>query len=530
MTLTETRPSETTDDVVAVPVERGAAAWAVTGDHKRLGLMFAAGGVVSLIAALAAAFLLRVVGESPVSFTLSGDSRLASLATAGAFVIGIPALWIGLATYVMPLQVGAHRLALPRLHNLALWLFFAGGALVVIGHLADRPDLESLASSAPSVAIAGERANDAALLAVAGLAIVALGTLFAAAGLFVTVLTRRGEGFRLVHAPAFTWSVLSTSLVLVLSTPVFVAGLVLLYLDQRYGGTLFASGRGGQRIWQHELWLLGRPESLVFFGACIGIYCDIVATSLRRPLAAYPVARFAAAAAPLFSLLAWIGATSVLRSPFAPFATAAAVLIGVAPVIAVLTWLLSARGGRPRLLAGTVPLLFHFVLDGLFLAIVVAGVLGDVGSAREAEAFRDGNVALFLLGQPLLGFTAGLLYWAPKLRGRVPGLASGAGVGGLVLLGVALLAAPGYLAGLDAGEDMEIVGAIGAAVVVLALLAVLPTIVGPAGDSPGDPYEGHTLEWAAASPPARHNFEEVPDIRSAHPLYDARHAATEAGA
>jgi heme/copper-type cytochrome/quinol oxidase subunit 1 len=37
-----------------------------------------------------------------------------------------------------------------------------------------------------------------------------------------------------------------------------------------------------------------------------------------------------------------------------------------------------------------------------------------------------------------------------------------------------------------------------------------------------DPWGGATLEWFVLSPPPEHNFDAVPDVRSAEPLEDIR--------
>ena len=42
-----------------------------------------------------------------------------------------------------------------------------------------------------------------------------------------------------------------------------------------------------------------------------------------------------------------------------------------------------------------------------------------------------------------------------------------------------------------------------------------------------DPWGGATLEWFALSPPPEHNFDAVPDVRSAEPLDDIRRAIRE---
>lgn len=534
MTLTDTRPAAGAaappDEVRASPVEHGFTAWIGTGDHKRLGLMFAVFGLASIVAGLLCAFAFQLpsAGDSPLAFVAPG-ARLTSAATVATFVIGIPALWIGLATYVVPLQVGGHRLALPRLHNLALWLFVVGGGLSAVAFLADETRLNSLASSVPAAATEGQAATDAVELLIAGIAVVALGTLLAAVVLLVTVLNRRAEGLRLRHVPAFTWSTFGVGLTLLLSTPVFLAGLVLLWFDQHYGGTVFASGTGGLGIWQHELWLLGRPEALVFAAAGLGISFDIVTTALRRPLLGRPVIAALCAGAPLLTLVLWIGGTPALRSPFAPVATAPAALLLAPAGLALLTWLASVRGAEPRVVPSVLPFLAHLVPLAVVLVFMIVGGASDVTGATESAAFRNGQLVLLCLGIPLLDLAAGLVHWAPKLRGRVPSMAMTGGVTTLVLAGVLLLALPGYLVGLEADDGVVTIGIVGAIVTAIGVLALLPTVLGPAGDAPGDPYEGLTLEWATASPPVRHNFDEIPAVRSPYPLYDARVAATTTG-
>lgn len=525
MTLTETRPAPTSASTAPSPVERGPLAWIATGDHKRLGLLFAVGGVLSLIAACAVAFLyqLPAVAGMATAFT-APSSRLSSAATAAAFVVGIPALWIGLATYVLPLQIGGHRVALPRLHNLALWLFGGGGVLIAIAHLADWPHLTSLASSVPPVAIKGQHASHATELLIAGMAIVCIGTLFAAISLLVTVTNRRAEGLPLRYMPAFAWSVFGTAVTLVAATPVVLAGLVLLYFDQHSGSTLFASPPGAL-VWAHELWLLGRPEALLFAGAGIGISCEIVAATLRRPLVPWPVVRAVVVAAPLVTLLLWVGGRSVLSSPFAPTATILAFIVLAPAGLAVLTWLASVRGSKPRVLPAVLLVVAHLVPVALAGAMVAVGAITKIEGYPATDNYRNGQLVLLTFGVPVIDLAAGIVYWGPKLRGRVATLATAGAPALLLVGGVLLFAIPGYAIGLGASASVTVVGAIGAAATALGLLTLLPFLVGNAGDAPDDPHEGLTLEWATASPPVTHNFEVIPDVRSAHPLYDARVSA-----
>lgn len=507
MTLTETRPA------VAANVPDS---WLTTGDHKRLGLAFIYGGVAALLASCVTAIAYQLLNDDPLPWTAAG-SRLASANTTVALLIGIPALWIGLATYIVPLQLGATRLALPRLHNLALWTYFAGGVLVSIAYAAGRPRLNSLASSVPSMAIEGRSAKPVTELLIAGIFVVALATFFAAVSLLTTVLLRRADGLRLTFLPLFSWSTVGTATVLVLATPVFLAGLVLLFYDQHYGGTLFASGEGALRIWQHELWLLGQPFALLFLAAGIGLIGDVVATHAGRPLVGFPLARVAAAAAPLATLLLWTGNVSTLQSPFGPVASAAALVVGAPLGLSLLTWLGTLKNGTPKAHPSLLFAVAFLAVIGLATALSTVAAFADMQGV-EAEAFRNGQITLLVFGAPLLALSAAAAHWSPKLWGRVTP-AGAAGLQYLLLLGGAVLTAvPGYLVGLGVAEGVAIVGVVGSAMTAAGLLLFIANLAARGASTDANPYGGLTLEWATASPPPVHNFDELPDIRSAHPL------------
>jgi heme/copper-type cytochrome/quinol oxidase subunit 1 len=89
--------------------------------------------------------------------------------------------------------------------------------------------------------------------------------------------------------------------------------------------------------------------------------------------------------------------------------------------------------------------------------------------------------------------------------------------------GPILLAAPGILIGFGSSDSVLVFGVIGSLVTALGVLLVLASVFGGAGvPAPADPYGGLTLEWAAPAPLPRHNFHELPEIRSPWPLHDLR--------
>src|SRR5687768_2173298 len=127
MTITETRPEAAPTPAAAPAVLPAPGSWLTTGDHKQLGRLFFLGGVAALLAACVAAIAFPGVADG-VDVWTRPLARLSSANVTYALVIGIPALWIGLATMIVPLQIGATRLALPRVHAMSLWSFFIGTA------------------------------------------------------------------------------------------------------------------------------------------------------------------------------------------------------------------------------------------------------------------------------------------------------------------------------------------------------------------------------------------------------------------
>ena len=537
MTITETRP----EDVEPAPSQETApapAGWAATADHKRLGLAFVAGSLAFLLigGVLGMALRLELVSEG-VQYVGGNFGRVFSMHATIAAVLFLGPAWIGVSTYVVPLQIGAARLAFPRLHAFALWLYLLGGALLVIAYAAGPPAGLGITTSSPipPEAGGGSAANS---LWIVSLGLVSAATVLAAVDLAVTVLTQRTEGLTLARVPMFTWATLVAALATVLATPVFLAGLVLLYLDQHFGGDLFrASNPGGQAVWQHTLWLFGRPEIYLLALPGLGAACDVVATHARQPLAGSGAARAAIGAFGVLSFTAWAAGTKVADAIVLPTYTPLTSLVALPVGLLALLWLSTLARGRPRLHPSVLFVAGFLALCGFgALNAAVAGLVGVDG-----EQWATGHVHTVAFGAPTLLLFGALYHWGPKAFGRLPSQALGAAAflglfGGFFLLGLG-----SYLLGYDGApfhlkdypftdnaSTFSPLAALGGGLVLLGALAALAALVGSAlgrGERAGDdPYEGLTLEWAASSPPSPQNFDAVPEVRSAQPLHDLRAA------
>jgi heme/copper-type cytochrome/quinol oxidase subunit 1 len=166
-----------------------------------------------------------------------------------------------------------------------------------------------------------------------------------------------------------------------------------------------------------------------------------------------------------------------------------------------------------------------------------------VGLAWQLKNTVDATAATHfaLVGGAVFGGFAALHFWFPKMTGRAMGETMARISFWTMVIGMLVAFVPLFLAGSDEGQVIDaykffagtgvsaynLIASIGvfvlAAGIVLTLVnAVLSRTNGaPAGH---DPWGGDSLEWLALSPPDPHNFDVLPDVRSARPMRDIREA------
>ena len=222
MTLTATRPPEVPAPVTELPV-LVPETWLTTSDHKRLGRMYIVATLVFLLVGTGVGVAMEIQRAGRhTSVAVGADyARLFSLHATVTALLFLAPLWVGLATYLVPLQIGARRLAFPRLQAFAFWAYAAGGTLLLVSYVVGRPNGGGITLSSPLPPAPGG-ANHATNLWIASLMIVTIAALFAAANIFVTVFKLRADGMTMMRVPVFTWSALATSAAILLAAPIFL--------------------------------------------------------------------------------------------------------------------------------------------------------------------------------------------------------------------------------------------------------------------------------------------------------------------
>lgn len=523
-------------------------------DHKVVGTIYIAAALLFLVAGGVLGLVLRAELASSGN-SLATERQFQQLFTYhGIFLVFLFLLpaWTGLATAIVPLQIGATRLAFPRLHATTLWLTVVGAGLIVASPLVNggKRVLGGFSLTDP-LPVGPAFAGDGVDYLVLGLGLVVVAAVLAAAGLITTIVKLRAPGLTMRRLPLFSWSVLVSSSVMLLALPVLAAALVLLIVDREYGGRvltgLTSEGGGNPLLWPRMFWFAAYPFLWALLLPALGAASEIVPVFARRRIARRPVALAALGAVGVLSFAGWGSEVDNLAPAKWLFALGAlAVLAPVASLV--LNWLLTLAEGRKagaRTDLGSSPMVFTLG----FVAVLGLGLAASAVSAVDAtgdlhaNAWATGQRHALFFASSTIALVAALHFWAPKLWGfrlsaglarlEVLLLAGGALLMVASELVLGLQDAPSRVATYASDEGWELAnlgaGLGGAAIGLGALLVVMSLLAGAAGRRRqavgADPWGAHTLEWATTSPPLPHNFDRLPTIGSDTPVLDLREAA-----
>ena len=535
--------------------------WLTTADHKRTGRLFIICSLLFLVLGAVFDLLVRLDLTSATDFvSLGADSFAQGFAfsrEALTLLFLIP-VFLGLSMYMVPLQIGASNLAFPRAATASFWTWQIS-AIVLIGAY--------LGNGGPY----GGWANgvDLHLLALSGL-VVAL--LLGAISVATTIMTMRSPGLYMDETPPFTWSSLVSASMLIVSLPVLLGQIAILYIDHRYG-RVFLLGNYG--IWERIDWIHRTPQLFIYVVPVLGVAAEVVLAAARRrvfePLAMY----FTIGLVGLFGFGAWTnfaitGEGADIIDGFEGVVLVAlygGALLGTVGLLGLLGLAVIQNRKLPKLSTSLVAV---FGAGTLVLVGAFVGLLGAAGDWLEiAGRGNDGNPQLrmttwvtgqqsvLIYGAGLLGLLAALHWWAPKIWGRQ--LNELLGLLNFLVIGAgALLAFIGpTLSGLlteqpdfvyadpsataiysgwvdDSGAaGLSSIGAAGVAILIAGVALLLLNLFVSVGLKKGaqatdDPWGAQSPEWMLPSPPPMGEPEELPTLTSGTPLLDSAEAEAEA--
>jgi len=360
--------------------------------------------------------------------------------------------------------------------------------------------------------------------------LVAVAMILNAINLMVTIITMRAPGLSWNRLPIFVWSMLATTVLMLLGAPVLVAGLLMMTLDRTSGTNFFVAGAGGSPfLFENLFWFFGHPEVYILALPGFGIVLEILPVFARKPLWGYRLAVSGLLGVALLSFMVWQHHLFVsgINSNLRPFYMLTTELISVPTGFVFLAGMGTLWRARIRY---TVPMLFCLAFFFNFLIGGLSGVfLSDVPSdvSLHGSYFVMAHFHYTIMGGLIFAFFGGFYYWLPKMNGlqlneRLAKIHFWTmfvffNSTFLPLFALGLMGMPRrvstYAPHLQFLNDWVSVSAFALGISMLVFLVNLVYSYGIVRiQADANPWQSRGLEWQVPTPVPLENFDEVPTI------------------
>ena len=533
-----TRPEVAAGDT---PRRAGWARLSTSPDHKVISLILISAAFGSAFLAGVLLVLVRLQLAVPENAFLSAVQfdRLLSVYGATAIFLFILPLCIGLLYYVTPLQIGSRGTALPRLGQVGLWLFILGGFVLYATFLFTPP--EAGINPLPPFSQEAFTPNNGVDAWIAATGLITLGLLLLSIDLLVTVRNLRAPGMAWRRAPIFVWTAAIVTWLMVVIAPIFLAALTMLMIDRQLDGGFFTGGVGGAPLlWQHLSYVFFTGAYMTVAVTMLGGISEIVQTFTRKQLPGRRAVIGSLITIAVVGTLAWT--QNMITAPIPSGWKYYAMLMSISLIVPfglIFYNLVSAVSNSDFHMRA--PLRFAMgalSLASLGLAAEVSQSTIAVGSQLQQTYDAWAATHFTLIGFGLFGGFAAISYWYPKMTGRLLNEDRARISFWVMFAGTLIALLPLFAAGVegqvtdsyrffsDEGvSGFNLIATVGTLVLFVGIILAIGNLIRSRNEgeqATPDPWRGQSLEWLALSPPAPHNFDVLPDVRSTQPMRDIR--------
>ncbi len=511
-----------------------------TTDPKDIAILYLVASFAFFMVGGLMALLMRAELGAPGQQFLSNEQYNQLFTMHGTIMLLLYAtpILFGFANYIVPLQIGAPDVAFPRLNAFSFWAFLFGGLTVMSGFLTPggAADFGWFAYTPLSDAI--HSPGYGADLWIVGLALAGLGTILGGVNFITTIVCMRAPGMTMFRMPIFTWNIFVTAILVLIAFPILTAALFGLLVDRHFGAHVFDPANGGVILWQHLFWFFGHPEVYIVALPFFGIVSEVFPVFARKPVFGYKGLVYATISIAALSVAVWAHHMYATGAVLLAFFSLTTFLIAIPTGVKFVNWIGTLWKGQ---ITFETPMMFAL---GFLVTFLFGGLTGILLASPPIDFhvsdtyFVVAHFHYVLFGTIVFATYSGIYFWFPKMTGRMMDETLGKVHFWLTFIGFHTTFLVQHWLGnegmprryadylpTDGFTTLNVISSIGAFVLGASTLPFIWNVFRSYRYgrvvTVDDPWGfGNSLEWATSCPPPRHNFTELPRIRSERPAFE----------
>ena len=322
----------------------------------------------------------------------------------------------GIMNYVVPMIIGAHDMAFPRLNAFAYWVAVPATVLFLMSLVLGGFDTGW--TGYPPLSARAPVGMQMFFLAVftAGWS-----SILGSANVIATVVRMRAKGMTAMRLPIFVWASIATSIIALTATQLIGLSFQLVMFQRLFGMGFFDASKGGNPVlFQHLFWFYSHPAVYVFVLPGLGVISELLPVFARKPLFGYRWIAMSSLGIALVGFTVWAhhmftsGMNEYLRVPFM-YST---LLVAVPTGVKFFSWVATLWGGK---IETPTPMLFVL---GAIIVFLLGGITGPPNAAIALDLHLHdtywvvGHFHDTIFGGFVFPFFAAIYYWFPKATGR----------------------------------------------------------------------------------------------------------------
>nr|YP_010388109.1 cytochrome c oxidase subunit I [Aclerda takahashii]UPO69093.1 cytochrome c oxidase subunit 1 [Aclerda takahashii] len=250
--------------------------WLFSTNHKNISIMYLALGMWSGMMGMSMSLIMRIELmnlNNNFNFNITYYMMITIHALLMIFFMTMPIIIGTFSNWLVPMMIFSSDLMFPRMNNLSMWILFPS-IMMLLMSMFTKNKIFTGWTLYPPLSIQNYTSINMVILSIH---LNGLSSILSSMNFLISMISMNPNKLFLNNLSLYCWSVIITSILLILSIPVLASGITMIILDHNFNTMFFnPMGNGNPILFQHLFWFFGHPEVYILILPGFGLMSQIM--------------------------------------------------------------------------------------------------------------------------------------------------------------------------------------------------------------------------------------------------------------